>query len=310
MKALKIAVTLLFLTGVAKATTYTTNSTGATNIYVYGTTGDTTLTVPDIAVTYGATAATLTVSGAVVGNEALYIGPANHKSTCAATTGNWTIHDAMTIGGAVGITGALTGAAATFSGNVIAGAENYKSTFTASDGSLALTGGLVTQGNISAMTGNISSDFYPAGDIYAGIANLKSTFTYTDGNWKITGTVTAPTFIGALTGGAISGTTGTFSGDVNRGAANYVSTFTATTGAEVMTGAFESKSTVTGATLLSGGALKLTKAAKATIIAKDPDNTYQELWGCSNCTTTTVCVSTGTAVADWSAIEDPSAACD
>jgi hypothetical protein len=58
--------------------------------------------------------AKITDTGAAYLNEALYVGPALHKSTCAATTGNWTIHDTMdilgatTVGGTLGITGALT----------------------------------------------------------------------------------------------------------------------------------------------------------------------------------------------------------
>lgn len=62
-----------------------------------------------------------------------------------------------------------------------------------------------------------------------------------------------------------------------------------------------------GATMTGG--LALYSRTEAQILAIEAA-AAGELYFCSDCTTTTVCVSTGTAAADMAAIEDPSAACD
>jgi len=62
-----------------------------------------------------------------------------------------------------------------------------------------------------------------------------------------------------------------------------------------------------GATMT--GALTLYSRTKAQILTIDPA-AAGELYFCSDCTTTAVCVSTGTDVADMAAIEDPTAICD
>ena len=62
-----------------------------------------------------------------------------------------------------------------------------------------------------------------------------------------------------------------------------------------------------GATMT--GALTLYSRTKAQILTIDPA-AAGELYFCSDCTTTAVCVSTGTDVADMAAIENPTAICD
>ena len=74
--------------------------------------------------------------------------------------------------------------------------------------------------------------------------------------------------------------------------------------------------TITGTTSVAGakvnataGALGLYSRSASQIVAIDPV-AAGEMYYCSDCTTVAVCVSTGTAAADWALITDKTAACE
>jgi hypothetical protein len=97
---------------------------------------------------------------------------------------------------------------------------------------------------------------------------------------------------------------------VTFGAAGYISTFTAASGNADFGGAVTAVGNVSGASLTAtGGAIKFYSRSQAQILAIDPGG-VGEAYFCNDCTTTAVCISTGTAVLDFAAIEDPTALCD
>ena len=99
-------------------------------------------------------------------------------------------------------------------------------------------------------------------------------------------------------------------GNVTMGADGYVSTMTAASGAWAITGAVTGLANITGLSLTaSGGATKLYSRTSAQIKAIDPGGAG-EYYYCSDCTTVSTCVSTGTAVADWALITNKTAACE
>lgn len=168
-----------------------------------------------------------------------------------------------------------------------------------------------------------------------GTASWLSTGTYTAQDLVATYGVSAATgvFSGAVTGasfaatGALTGATvattgaGTIVGDFKAGAANYVSTMTASNGNWAITGNVVSLAAVQGATVTGTtsvtspivsitSVLNMTALTAAQIVALDPSDTQVGIVPCSDCATVGVCISTGTAVADWALITDKSAACE
>lgn len=177
------------------------------------------------------------------------------------------------------------------------------------------TGGLIDMQAGSTLTVN------EAATINIADAPTFSDITVTYGVGAATGVfsgaVTGASFgaTGALTGATLATTgAGDINGAVTMGADGTVSTITAAGAAAFHTSV--TAPAVTGSTSVSGakvsvtaGPLALYSRSEAQILAIDPV-AAGELYFCSDCTTTAVCVSTGTAVLDFAAIEDPAAACD
>ena len=95
----------------------------------------------------------------------------------------------------------------------------------------------------------------------------------------------------------ITGTLGvtsnsTLSGNVVMGDSTHRSTHTATTGSLALAGSIVPK-----------------QLAKAAILALTPA-AVGEIYGCSDCTSVTLCVSTSTTVGKWAKVTDRSAPCD
>jgi len=67
--------------------------------------------------------------------------------------------------------------------------------------------------------------------------------------------------------------------------------------------------TTVGGQLTVNSAVKFHSQTQAQIEVYDPI-TVGEMFYCSDCTATTLCISTGTVVGDFSTIQDPTSACD
>ncbi|MFA5937350.1 MAG: hypothetical protein WC822_05770 [Candidatus Paceibacterota bacterium] len=157
-----------------------------------------------------------------------------------------------------------------------------------------------------------ASDF--AGDEYHGAANYRSTFTASSGALALTGALTANGNIVML-------------GNEYRGAANYVSTFTASSGAQAWTGALTSNGAITalgneyhGAAnfvstftassgqLALGGAFLLKSKTLAQLDALT--GVVGAAFYCSDCTSTAICVGSGTAAGAFVDFSSPTVHCD
>ena len=217
-----------------------------------------------------------TGANSLVGN--VYMGTATKISTYTASSGQMSFYNEAVIPLATVTTLNVSGVS-TLSGNVIQGAANYKSTFTATTGALALTGPL----NVAVL--NASGVSTLSGNVVMGDSTHLSTYTASTG---------AMAFMGAVSAGGTMGVTGvsTLSGNVIMGDSTHLSTHTANTGSLALAGSIIPK-----------------QLAKAAILALTPV-AVGEVYGCSDCTTVTMCVSTSTTVGEWAKVTDRAAACD
>lgn len=167
------------------------------------------------------------------------------------------------------------------------------------------------EGDISAVNAAFTGTLDADGQVTLGAAGTVSTITAA-GVATFAASVTAPDL--TATDDVVIGDALDVDGQVSVGADGTKSTVTvlgaATFAASVTAPAITGSTSVSGLKVtVSGGPLTLYSRTEAQILLIDPV-VAGELYFCSDCTTTTVCVSTGTAVADMAAIEDPSAACD
>jgi len=149
-------------------------------------------------------------------------------------------------------------------------------------GDVAITGTLGVTGALTGTSGAFSTTLSAAGNVTLGAANYKSTMTASNGNWAITGNVATLGNVTAV--------------DVTGSGAVQGATVTGTT-------------SVTTPLFIASGPSRLYSRTAAQIVALDPGAVGEVVY-CNDCTTVAVCISTGTAVADWALITDKSAACE
>lgn len=158
---------------------------------------------------------------------------------------------------------------------------------------------------ITGATGTLSSTLSVGGNVYlAPSTAYTSTFTASNGNLHIVGIITGATVNTGLGANELY--------DMNQNVQTTDAvTFrdaAATYGVTGATGTFSGALSGLSVTA-SGGAIKFYSRSEAQILAIDPGGAG-EAYYCNDCTTTAVCISTGTAVLDFAAIEDPTAICD
>lgn len=214
----------------------------------------------------------------------------------------------------VGVTGSAPVA------NKLTGTANQITVTTAAEGgnlTFSLPSSVIFPGNVQVL-GTLT----PTATSYT-YDDLTVTYGINAATGVYSGAVTGASFAatGALTGATLATTgAGTIVGDFKAGAANYVSTMTASNGNWAITGnvvslAAVQGATITGTTSVAGakvnataGALGLYSRSAAQIVAIDPV-AAGEMYYCSDCAAVAVCVSTGTAAADWALITNKTAAC-
>jgi hypothetical protein len=127
------------------------------------------------------------------------------------------------------------------------------------------------------------------GNVYMGTATKISTYTASSGQMSFYNEAVIP--LATITTNNVSGVS-TLSGNVVMGDSTHKSTYTATTGSLALAGSIVPK-----------------QLAKAAILALTPV-AVGEIYGCSDCTSVTLCVSTSTTVGEWAKVTDRSALCD
>lgn len=157
-------------------------------------------------------------------------------------------------------------------------------------GAFSNTGTFANTGN-TTITGTlgVTSNSTLAGNLYIGVDAKKSTYTATTGKMSFYNEVAIPLLTATtLNASGVS----TLLGNVVMGDSTHISTYTATTGSLALAGSIVPK-----------------QLAKAAILALTPV-AVGEIYGCSDCTSVTLCVSTSTTVGEWAKVTDRSALCD